>query len=396
MEPQEYFNKVYADARAAGAEHVLAAIAAAQSAIETGWGKTVKGNAYFGIKAGPSWKGKTVSFTTHEVINGKRVKMVDAFRAYDSFVDSIKDHLSVVQEKWPKTYAASNIAEAAAGLDDGVHGKYATAPNYSRDVRATALSRAPAAFTAYSRWQMVPASKSVLKANPNSSILPLYRPKQSDDVTRAVLDKFANLVPADGKSDAVRVLFVRGYYLDSMGRKGVNDRALYDDAVFVVSPEGVQAFNGNSDPAVYRERVATIKAPQAVRYKPGLHGYSRKAGPYPAFRQDEKCKVVRDKVGDDYGMFHVNLHRGGVNGTSSLGCLTIPPHQWDEFYGLVKSLLDKHSQKTFYVTLVEYGGDNPPVKQIKNVAPQAVAAVGIAALVASWWSELTQWLGSFF
>lgn len=241
------------------------------------------------------------------------------------------------------------------------------------------------------------------KPNPKSKILPLYRPKQSDAVTLAVLQKFGNQMPSKRATDKIKVLMVRGYYLNSMGRKGENDRAIYDDAIFVVSPEGIQSFNGNSDPSVYRKRVATIKAPQNIRYRPGLHGMSRKAGPYPAFRQDAHCTVVRDGVGDDTGMFYVNFHRGGVNGTSSLGCLTVPPHQWDEFYRLLKGLLDKHDQDNFYVTLVEYAGDNPPVtipknEQSKNGASNtavgvAVVAGGLMVAVAEWFGGFSTWVG---
>lgn len=201
----------------------------------------------------------------------------------------------------------------------------------------------------------------VSKPNPKSAIMPLYRPKQSEAVTRAVMHKFRELIPEDARDDSVAVLFVRGYFGDSMGAKGKNDRAMYDDAAFVVAPDGVQPFNANTDPAVFRKAVATIKANQAVRYKPGLHGYSRPGGPYPAFRQDADCTVDRDDVGPDTGMFHCNLHKGAVTGTSSLGCLTIPPHQWDEFRDLVKGLLQRHDQSTFYALVLEYDGDKPPV-----------------------------------
>lgn len=246
-------------------------------------------------------------------------------------------------------------------------------------------------------------------ANPKSPILPLYRPKQADHVTEAVLAHFSHLMPADRRLDDVKVLVVRGYFENSMGRRGVNDRAVYDDAVFVVTPDGVQPFNGNSDPSVYRKRVATIKAPQAIRYRPGLHGFSRKDGPYPAFRQDADCTVVRDGAGDDTGMFHVNFHRGGVNETSSLGCLTIPPHQWDEFRDLVNGLLEKHGQDTFFATVVEYAGGKPPVNIPEpkpsapspqpakpNTAVVTVAAVATGGLVASWWDKIAAFFANLF
>lgn len=249
-------------------------------------------------------------------------------------------------------------------------------------------------------------------ANPKSRILPLYRPKQSDDITQAVLAKFSHLMPADRRLDDVKVLVVRGYFENSMGKKGANDRAVYDDAVFVVTPDGVQPFNGNSDPSAYRKRIATIKAMQAVRYRPGPHGYKRKGGPYPAFRQDANCTVVRDGIGDDKGMFHVNFHRGGVNGTSSLGCLTIPPHQWDEFHALVSGLLKSHDQDTFYATVLEYAGGKPPViipEKPKSTTPApkttpgksdagvtTVAVVAVGGLVATWWDKITTFLTNLF
>lgn len=253
------------------------------------------------------------------------------------------------------------------------------------------------------------------KPNPPSDIVPLFRPKQSDAVTRAVLAKFSDLTPEDRRGDAVRVLMVRGYYADTMGEVGRNDRAVYDDALFVVTPDGVQPFNANSDPSVWRDRVATIKAGQAIRYRPGLHGYSRKAGPYPAFRQDAPCVVERDGHGDDTGLFHVNLHRGGAGGTSSLGCLTVPPHQWGELHTLLTGVLNLHGQDTFFVTLVEYDGDEPPVSasqieaELLPADPPAdpdkftgedawslVAGGAILAAITGWWDTVTAMVGGLF
>ena len=45
----------------------------AQAAIESNWGRSslsAKYNNYFGIKAGKSWKGKTVNMKTGEVFDG--------------------------------------------------------------------------------------------------------------------------------------------------------------------------------------------------------------------------------------------------------------------------------------------------------------------------------------
>ncbi|MBN6058681.1 glycoside hydrolase family 73 protein [Aggregatibacter actinomycetemcomitans] len=65
---------------------VPAEVTIAQAALESGWGKKVKGNAYFGIK-GKGSKG-SVNFGTHEVINGKKIGINDNFASYGGFADA--------------------------------------------------------------------------------------------------------------------------------------------------------------------------------------------------------------------------------------------------------------------------------------------------------------------
>ena len=180
----------------------------------------------------------------------------------------------------------------------------------------------------------------------------LLRPQQDEDVSRFLMRRFSYLTPEERRADKVKLLMLRGYFANAAGGGGRNERGRYDDALFVISPGGIQAFNGNADPSAFRKGIATIKAFQAVRYRPGLHGYARKDGPYPAFRQDAPCTVERDGEGDDTGMFAVNLHRGGAEETQSAGCLTVPPLQWEEFHPLLSSLLARYGQETFFVTLV--------------------------------------------
>lgn len=208
-----------------------------------------------------------------------------------------------------------------------------------------------------------------LLRNPNSRLLPKFRPRQSPAVSRATVQKFLELVPEGRRDDAVKVLAVRGYYTDTMGKAGQNDRGLYDDAIFVIEPDGVHNFNGNTDPSRHRRGIAQLKAPQAVRYKPGPHGYKRRGGPYPAFRQDSNCTVIRDQTGPDTGMFYINLHRGGNTTTSSLGCQTVPVHQWNEFKALVDGLLDRHGQSTFYYIIVN---DEDVAKEVPAMSEQPV------------------------
>jgi hypothetical protein len=52
------FVEVYDAAIAAGLTPAAAQVTAAQAMLETGWGKSVKGNNIFGVKAGSSWTGE--------------------------------------------------------------------------------------------------------------------------------------------------------------------------------------------------------------------------------------------------------------------------------------------------------------------------------------------------
>ncbi|MBQ4051381.1 MAG: glucosaminidase domain-containing protein, partial [Oscillospiraceae bacterium] len=84
----------------------------------------------FGIKAGEAWSGKRLSLKTWEVYDGKRVDMVDAFRAYDSWEESVRDH-SIFLGSLPRyqNIVGKTDAEEVCRLlqKDG----YATAPNYA-------------------------------------------------------------------------------------------------------------------------------------------------------------------------------------------------------------------------------------------------------------------------
>jgi lysozyme len=151
------------------------------------------------------------------------------------------------------------------------------------------------------------------------------------------------------------VLGVRGYYLDTVGKPGVNERGVYDDAIVVRSPSVLAAFNGNTDPSAWRKGIATLR-PGAYPYKPGKHGISRAGGGYPAFRpatKGEALPVDRDGIAQPEPGVAINIHRGGFSGTSSLGCQTIHPSQWDAFHALLTAELKRSGQREFLYILVD-------------------------------------------
>jgi lysozyme len=180
-------------------------------------------------------------------------------------------------------------------------------------------------------------------------ILPASRPKagfcQIVDLAEGVM---GNALPE------VFVVGVRGYYLDTMGAAGSNDRNLYDDALFVVSGDCFGGFNANTDPSAFKYGIASLIA-GVHWYRPGNHGISRPGGGYPAFRPatpDEALPVMRDgKAGKSDGIA-INIHRGGYTTTSSAGCQTIHPEQWDEFHAMLTKALTQARAKKFPYILI--------------------------------------------
>lgn len=158
------------------------------------------------------------------------------------------------------------------------------------------------------------------------------------------------------------ILGIRGYFRDSMGAVGVNDRGIYDDAFFVIAPKDFRSFWGNTDPSRYRKGHGTDENTKGMAsLVPGVWTYTRgmHRGKYMALVQKvEPVTVKRDGEPDylDTGWHGINIHRGGLNTTSSLGCQTLHPAQWDEFYGLVSSLMVAYDMKTIEYVLVEGQG----------------------------------------
>jgi hypothetical protein len=110
----------------------------AQGAIESGWGSTVKGNAFMGVKAHGAKD--TVTFGTQEVIDGKRISMDDSFRAYDSLESAVRDYGKFLQSnpRYKDYLKANTLEDATKALQAS---KYATAPNYGESVLVTAKGR---------------------------------------------------------------------------------------------------------------------------------------------------------------------------------------------------------------------------------------------------------------
>lgn len=74
---------------------IPASVSLAQAALESGFGRSglaKTANNLFGIKAGRSWKGKTVTLPTREWVNGQWVTVDAVWRAYDTPLEAFLDH----------------------------------------------------------------------------------------------------------------------------------------------------------------------------------------------------------------------------------------------------------------------------------------------------------------
>lgn len=108
-----------------------ASVLLAQSALESGWGRNVKDNAYFGIK-GKSPSGESTTFKTTEVINGKEIKINDTFRAYVDYEESADDYGRFLNEnpRYSKAFNFTNNPKIFA--KEIANAGYATDPNYEK------------------------------------------------------------------------------------------------------------------------------------------------------------------------------------------------------------------------------------------------------------------------
>lgn len=185
-------------------------------------------------------------------------------------------------------------------------------------------------------------------------MLPSSRPKMTKSDVLKELSNYPEL-----NSYNVKVLGIRGYYKNTMGDPSNNDRGIYDDAMFIISPDFFGAFNANVDPSSERFGIATLVAPQIIYYKEGIHGISG-SNPRQAFRQasfgikvhrDGKPGIHEDSVTSP---FWINIHDGGFTTTSSEGCQTLPKEQWPEFNKSLKGELKKYNQIKFPYLLIEY------------------------------------------
>lgn len=142
------------------------------------------------------------------------------------------------------------------------------------------------------------------------------------------------------------VLAVRGYYDKTISPPGNNINA-YDDAFFIVTPDGMTSWNGNTDPTAYgwnksaNKYMARLRAGcwkmRSVIHRGKYQAFGQASDPVTVDRVRQDGSVAKQ----DTGEFGINLHLGGYNTPSSAGCNTLPPTQWGDFRNTLNKFLAK-------------------------------------------------------
>lgn len=179
------------------------------------------------------------------------------------------------------------------------------------------------------------------------SIVPKSRPL----FTKEQVDRYLSLY--DMVKYPVKLLGVRGYYKTTMGDPAKNDVGIYDDAIFISSKNYFGSFNANTDPSRIFKDVAVLKQGGPYLYKIGMHNMKH---PYKALRQYGNVTVLRNGIpvmDSPMNRFYIDIHKGGYGTTSSLGCQTIYPDQWNEFLSVVERELKINQQTLIPYILIE-------------------------------------------
>lgn len=135
MTKQEFLNKIIPIIQNENSKRgnpLYNSVVIAQAICETGWGSSslmIKANAIFGIKATSSWKGKVYNARTKEYYNGNAYNIVDCFRAYNSFEESVEDYFNLIcnSSRYKKALYTGSPTECITAIKNS---GYATSPVY--------------------------------------------------------------------------------------------------------------------------------------------------------------------------------------------------------------------------------------------------------------------------
>ena len=180
--------------------------------------------------------------------------------------------------------------------------------------------------------------------------------------TNRVIDAIARRYELD--PEKASLIFIRSYYLNSMGVSGVGDSNIYDDACYLISPAMRESYNANTEASFPKKKDKNGRYPAVMKlgkykYAKGIPNKSKPGRQFRALCPPPVwMSLPCTRNGVTSTCSHTNIHKGGSNAGAfdrvwSLGCFTIPNIQWEDFTERVYSNMTKYKQKTIDVMIVE-------------------------------------------
>ncbi len=272
----------------------------------------------------------------------------EAVRAYNGGGQAARDYRDNVKEYTPAAQSEIDAMDTPRGRGlsrGGASPRRGTSRRQPDEVLLATRSRSTA-----------PPGRS--RTRSRGGELPGAKPKFTQQDLAAKLAPFA----INRAKHPFIVVGIRGYYRDTMGAPGVNDRGMYDDAIFLDSADTFVAFNGNTDPSRFRPGEGFAEGTKGIAsLDPGawfVHRFDIHNGKYLALCQRAgKVTVTRDGRKESYkdtGEFGINIHCGSFHGTSSLGCQTLHPDQWPSFIALATDLARRYHGDKWKQVVIPY------------------------------------------
>lgn len=139
---QEFLNKAIPAATTASSKYgTYTSVMLAQAAVESAWGQSglaqSPNNNLFGIKG--SYNGQSVNMNTGEYGSNGYYTTNAGFRKYPSYTESFEDNGSLLRNQMGNYYSGTwveNSKNYAQATQNGLQGKYATAPNYAQTLNS--------------------------------------------------------------------------------------------------------------------------------------------------------------------------------------------------------------------------------------------------------------------
>lgn len=179
--------------------------------------------------------------------------------------------------------------------------------------------------------------------------IPKTRPKRDLDLLQRIAARYQITTKP-------LLVFVRGWYLDTIGTPGVNDSNVWDDAAFIVyAKDKADSFNANTDPSFVRKGKRTLAKLNLGHYRFYKGKHKNKYWALRSYPEGVVLNVTRD--GKPSTASAINIHKGAAGDaadrTWSEGCLTVHGLQWAEFQTKIYAAMDSAGDSWVDCILVE-------------------------------------------